>query len=315
MNNFAVLTIAYSHTATSIIITITTNTPCHLTCYYTDKEPGSHRTSRNQRGLTLPWGVYYCFVAWLSVEQTEPGDTLTHTFEIPAWSYCQIKWLAFRGTVAGELSPSVSPIFQHHHPGIPVITQLLAGYVYVAGTTGSVMGVAQTPDQRGGMGFSLVKDSVVESITLYDYYYYVQTPPPDDPGEGNVSIRAVGDDYLPIGGDLVIKSFAVTDRILIAGYPPYETVIYNAYKLEIPLAPPIALPTGNYALLIDTTVGGSWTGNHTYWHCRIRDKLTWLEPTPNLSLNRRYRLYSGDGGFTWSEHFTPLFMFKVFGTS
>ncbi|MBA7562259.1 hypothetical protein ES708_03909 [subsurface metagenome] len=126
MNNFAVLTIAYSHTATSLIITITTNTPCHLTCYYTDKEPGSHRTSRNQRGLTLPWGVYYCFVAWLSVEQTEPGDTLTHTFEIPDWSYCQIKWLAFRGTVAGELSPSVSPIFQHHHPGLPVVETFIA---------------------------------------------------------------------------------------------------------------------------------------------------------------------------------------------
>jgi hypothetical protein len=126
MNNFAVLTIAYSHTATSVIITITTNTPCHLTCYYTDKEPGSHRTSRNQRGLTLPWGVYYCFVAWQSVEQTEPGDTLTHTFEIPAWSYCQIKWLAFRGTVAGQLSPSVSPIFKHHHPGLPVVQTFIA---------------------------------------------------------------------------------------------------------------------------------------------------------------------------------------------
>ncbi|MBA7629610.1 hypothetical protein ES703_37110 [subsurface metagenome] len=126
MNNFALLTISYSHTATSIIITITTNNPCHLTCYYTDKEPGSHRTARNQRGLTLPWGVYYCFVAWLSVEQQQAGDTLIHTFEVPDWSYCQIKWFAFRGTVAGQLSPSVSPIFQHHHPGIPVVQTFIA---------------------------------------------------------------------------------------------------------------------------------------------------------------------------------------------
>ncbi|MBA7532626.1 hypothetical protein ES705_24852 [subsurface metagenome] len=117
MNNFAVLTIAYLHFTNAVLITITTNTPCHLTCYYTDKEPLSHRTSRNQRGLTLPWGVYYCFVGWLSLEQTEAGDTLIHTFEILDWSFCQTKWLAFRGTVAGELSPSVSPIFKHHHPG------------------------------------------------------------------------------------------------------------------------------------------------------------------------------------------------------
>ncbi|GAI61656.1 unnamed protein product, partial [marine sediment metagenome] len=126
LQHFAVLTIAYSHTATSVIITITTNNPCHLTCYYTDKEPGSHRTARNQRGLTLPWGVYYCFVAWQSVEQIEPGDTLTHTFQVPAWSYCQTKWFAFRGTVAGQLSPSVSPIFQHHHPGLPIVETFIA---------------------------------------------------------------------------------------------------------------------------------------------------------------------------------------------
>ncbi len=137
MNNFAVLTIAYSRTATSAIPIITTNTPCHLTCYYTDKEPGSHRTSRNQRGLTLPWGVYYCFVGWLSLEQTEAGDTLIHTFEVPDWSYCQTKWLAFRGTVAGVLSPSVSCIFKYHHPGvIPHIEEqtLYDGLVFILPT-------------------------------------------------------------------------------------------------------------------------------------------------------------------------------------
>jgi hypothetical protein len=117
MNNFAVLTIAYSPAPTTLPLNVDTNNPCHLTCYYTDKEPGSHRTSRNQRGLTLPWGVYYCFVAWKSVEQTEPGDTLIHTFEIPDWSLCQTKWFAFRGTVASVLSPSVSCLFKYHHPG------------------------------------------------------------------------------------------------------------------------------------------------------------------------------------------------------
>jgi len=130
MNNFAVLNIAYYHTPTSISITITTNNPCHLTCYYTDKEPLRHRTSRNQRGLTLPWGAYYCFVAWQSVEQTEPGDTLIHTFEITPWSYCQTKWFAFRGTVAELLSPSVSCLFEHHHPG-PIINQLTIPVAHV----------------------------------------------------------------------------------------------------------------------------------------------------------------------------------------
>jgi hypothetical protein len=118
LQHFAVLEVSYSHFETSIVITSTTNNPCHLTLYYTDKQPLRHTTSRVVRGLSLPWGAYWCFVAWNSVEQQEAGDTLTHTFEVPDWSYCQTKWFAFRGTVAGELSPSVSALLMHHHPGV-----------------------------------------------------------------------------------------------------------------------------------------------------------------------------------------------------
>lgn len=118
LQHFAVLTISYFHLASSIIIVTTTNNPCHLTCYYTDKTPVRHPLSRIVRGLALPWGAYWCFVAWQEVEQQEDGDTLTHTFEVPDWSYCQTKWLCFRGAVAGELSPSVSALLKHHHPGV-----------------------------------------------------------------------------------------------------------------------------------------------------------------------------------------------------
>lgn len=118
LQHFAVLTVAYFHKTASIIITCTTNNPCHLTLYYTDKAPVRHTTSLVKRGVALPWGAYFCFVAWNSVEQQEAGDTLTHTFEVPDWSYCQTKWFAFRGTVAGILSPSVSALIKHHHPGV-----------------------------------------------------------------------------------------------------------------------------------------------------------------------------------------------------
>jgi len=124
MNNFAVLEVNYLHLTNAIVIMNITNNPCHLTCYYTDKAPGRHTTSRRERGIDFPWGAYFCFVAWKSVEQTEAGDTLTHTFEVPDWSYCQTKWFAFRGTVADELSPSVSCIFKYHHPGQPYFCNL-----------------------------------------------------------------------------------------------------------------------------------------------------------------------------------------------
>lgn len=121
MNNFAVLNITYHHDSTLTTITIATNNPVHLTCYYTDKQPGRHKTERTDRGLTLPWGAYFCFVAWQSVEQLEAGDTLRHTFEIQGWLSCQTKWLAFRGTVAGQLSPSVSPIFKKHYKAFTLL--------------------------------------------------------------------------------------------------------------------------------------------------------------------------------------------------
>ncbi|MBA7579921.1 hypothetical protein ES708_21802 [subsurface metagenome] len=98
LQHFAVLDIAFIYTETSIIIECRTNNPCHLTLYYTDKQPVRHATSLVKRGVALPWGAYFCFVAWKSIEQQEAGDTLSHSFTIFDWSYCQSKWLCFRGT-------------------------------------------------------------------------------------------------------------------------------------------------------------------------------------------------------------------------
>ena len=115
LQHFAILEITQTPTPTGIIITCITNNPCHLTIYFTDKPPVRHATSRIVRGLSLPWGAYWCFVAWDSVEQQEAGDTLAHTFEVSPWAYCQTKWFSFRGTVAGELSPSAGPLIKKHY--------------------------------------------------------------------------------------------------------------------------------------------------------------------------------------------------------
>lgn len=117
ISHFAILNATFEHWLYAITITLPTNVPCHLTCYYTDKQPLKHHTTRTIRGLKVPWGTYFCFVGWKSVEQTEPGDTLYHTFEIPDWQECQTKWFIFRGEVDLIPSPSVGPIFMHHHPG------------------------------------------------------------------------------------------------------------------------------------------------------------------------------------------------------
>ncbi|GAH52378.1 unnamed protein product, partial [marine sediment metagenome] len=72
LEHFAIMDIDYIHAPSSITIITRTNNPCHLTCYYTDKKPLKHHTTRIVRGLEVPWGVYFCFVGWKAVEQNEP---------------------------------------------------------------------------------------------------------------------------------------------------------------------------------------------------------------------------------------------------
>jgi len=191
MNNFAVLNIAHLHLTTAIVITITTNNPCHLTCYYTDKEPHRHRTARNQRGLTLPWGVYYCFVAWKSVEQMEPGDTTTHTFEIPDWSFCQTKWFAFRGTVSAVLSPSVSPLFKHHHSGKKALFEHY--------NTGDDWYFAVYGTHYGGQTFTPLSSHFLTSVRLRLYRS-------GNPGDLIVINTATDEDGHPAGAPLALAT-------------------------------------------------------------------------------------------------------------
>lgn len=117
LQNFAAVNITYTHWDLGLTICLATDVPCHLTCYYTDKEPLKHHTSAVIRGLAVPWHTYFCFVAWKEVEQNEYGCTLYHTFDIPNWQQSQTKWFTFRGAVDLARSPSIGPIFKHHHPG------------------------------------------------------------------------------------------------------------------------------------------------------------------------------------------------------
>lgn len=117
MNNFAVVSLDFTHFATSVCVKTMTNTPCHLTLYLSEVKPKRHKDTRTLRGLVIPWGAYFCFVAWTPFDQLEPGDTYSHTHLIPDWLECSTKYFCLKGTIAGIDSPSISPIFEHHNPG------------------------------------------------------------------------------------------------------------------------------------------------------------------------------------------------------
>lgn len=92
-----------------------TNVPCHLYCYWTKYEPWVHRASGQRRGLLYKFFQYFCFVSWKKLDQTDPGDTLFHSFTLDNWPACETRWFVFHGTIANEKSPSVSPIFEKHN--------------------------------------------------------------------------------------------------------------------------------------------------------------------------------------------------------
>ncbi len=122
---WAPLDIQQTWDANEATIVLTTNVPCHLWMYWTNKQPWVHRRSRIVRGLAVPWAAYWCFVVWEMNEQQEEGDTLIHTFIKPDWKYCETRWFAFHGTISGETSPSDSPIFSKHYSGeyLKVLTE------------------------------------------------------------------------------------------------------------------------------------------------------------------------------------------------
>ncbi|MCJ7828265.1 MAG: hypothetical protein MUP81_00795 [Dehalococcoidia bacterium] len=57
----------------------------------------------------------FCFVSFEDNEQSEVGDTFTHTWVKPAWGYCVTKYVYFWGSVGGVTSPSTSPFFSFHN--------------------------------------------------------------------------------------------------------------------------------------------------------------------------------------------------------
>lgn len=118
-NKWAPLSISQQTVLGGFIITIITDTPCHLKLYWTLAPPWAHSITRILRGLAVPWYTYWCFVKHRMIDQEEPGDTTTHTFIWLGWEVCQTKYFRFHGTISTGASSSDSPIFHKHYAGWP----------------------------------------------------------------------------------------------------------------------------------------------------------------------------------------------------
>lgn len=109
--HFLVNSFSYSCGSHIVTFTCTTDTPVHLYAHVTNQQPRVRRIPYVKRGAPFVLSSVTCFVELNLVEQTEPGDTLTHTFTIPLTAYGLIHYWYLSGTHAAIPSRSISQIF------------------------------------------------------------------------------------------------------------------------------------------------------------------------------------------------------------
>lgn len=108
--------VTFEPTPYGLIITVITDVVCSLTLRMTEKEARIHKQPILRRGLAVTEDIRFCFTVYTDTEQYEFGDTLSHTFYIPAWPPGQTRYFYFWGTVGGITSPSTSSIFSYTFP-------------------------------------------------------------------------------------------------------------------------------------------------------------------------------------------------------
>jgi hypothetical protein len=135
--HFVVRNLTYTLTPTGYLITCYTNYPCHLYLRWTNVVPQKHINPIIRRGAQVGTYIDQCFVVFTDLEQTDPGDTYTHTFLVEPWPHCETRWFYFWGTVAGQLSPSASCIFSKHRyaPTLPITVKIYSAPGHHYGTT------------------------------------------------------------------------------------------------------------------------------------------------------------------------------------
>ena len=123
-------------------IRLTTSYPAHLFLRHTTTEPVKTSIPRQKRGALWYYDNKLCFVAYQDCEQTEPGDTLTHSFTCDIFAFCIPVWYYFWGTINGQPSPSNTAIMSAHltWPAPPVCnmpapSKTLVGVVGIAMAT------------------------------------------------------------------------------------------------------------------------------------------------------------------------------------
>lgn len=272
---------------TGYIIACGTNVPCHQWLFWTTNCPWRHKVAGQRRGLLEAWDTYWCFDYFKMVEQNEPGDTLTHTFNLFDWPICQTRWFVMKAEVAGAPSPSITPIFKLHHKGDWTPPSLIYARRLWMNESGRIWTISDL-NQLVAIFYT---DSSPRHITGVDFW--MQTTPDK---WMSVSIYNVDANNWPTG---LALDYGMVNIKHGTRYCRPDT-FHNYTDLDITLP-----PNTQFALLFKSTedVGKTWaTFRRIGWEC------------PYVYSKRKYlaTMRSNDAGLTWRQPSDSV-LFQLWG--
>ena len=158
-NHSRFLLMDYSHTWQDGVMTVTTvsDVACHMWLRWTDIHPRKHLRTEIDRGAAKLTEPDFCFVEYQDIEQSEPGDTYSHTFTWPGWYVCRTCWYYFWATTGGDISPSNTAVFEAHFP---------EGPVFSIGEYADPVVLYDNVKLEKGAGITITRDSARNLLTI-----------------------------------------------------------------------------------------------------------------------------------------------------
>jgi len=144
-----------------VAIVATSDVPAHMWLRYTRKQPWVHKKPSLRRGVQFAEDVRFCFTVFQDIEQDEPGDTLTHTFEFQDWPVCETRWFYFWGMQGADVCNSTTALFEVHRQIKDVIE-----YVKSLGKHGEAEVLIDHVKLKEGENISITRDDVNNALII-----------------------------------------------------------------------------------------------------------------------------------------------------
>lgn len=139
---FLITSFAYSCGTNLCTFTCTTDVACHLTAHVTAQRPIIRRIPYQKRGAEFVLSSVTCFVPIATPDQAQAGDTFAHTFTIPFPLSDHTYYWYLTGTIGGVPCTSISQIFWHACPAVPITTEFpnyAGGRLYGGGSNWDIL--------------------------------------------------------------------------------------------------------------------------------------------------------------------------------